>query len=46
MLLGALSEAGMVIAEAEDTAAARAAVGASLDRLLRGLRVDAGDSAR
>jgi AcrR family transcriptional regulator len=38
MLLGALSEAGMVIAEAEDTAAARAAVGASLDRLLRGLR--------
>jgi len=38
MLLGALSEAGMVIAEAEDAAAARAAVGDSLDRLLRGLR--------
>lgn len=38
MLLGALSEAGMVIASAEDTAAARKAVGDSLDRLLRGLR--------
>ncbi len=38
MLLGALSEAGMVIAQADDPPAARAAVGASLDRLLRGLR--------
>ena len=38
ILLGALSEAGLVIAEAEDVAEARAAVGASLDRLLRGLR--------
>lgn len=39
MLLGALSEAGLVIAQAEDIGAARADVGASLDRLLRGLRV-------
>lgn len=38
MLLGALSEAGLVIAGAEDAAAARQAVGLSLDRLLRGLR--------
>ena len=38
MLLGALSEAGMVIAGAEDVPAARQAVGDSLDRLLRGLR--------
>ena len=38
LLLGALSEAGMVIAQAEDAQAARVAVGASLDRLLRGLR--------
>ena len=40
VLLGALSEAGLVIAQAEDVQAARAAVGASLDRLLRGLRPD------
>lgn len=39
MLLGALSEAGMVIAQAEDVAAARQAVGDTLDRLLRGLQV-------
>lgn len=39
MLLGALSEAGMVIAGADDVDAARQAVGDSLDRLLRGLRV-------
>ena len=38
MLLGALSEAGLVIAGAEDAQAAREAVGRSLDRLLRGLR--------
>ena len=38
MLLGALSEAGLVIAEADDPVEARATVGASLDRLLRGLR--------
>ena len=41
MLLGALGEAGMVIAEADDVPAARAAVGESLDRLLRGLRAQA-----
>jgi AcrR family transcriptional regulator len=39
MLLGALSEAGLVIAGADDADAARRAVGDSLDRLLRGLRV-------
>ncbi len=38
MLLGALSEAGMVIAQAGDVEAARRDVGVSLDRLLRGLR--------
>lgn len=38
MLLGALSEGGLVIAQADDVQAARDAVGASLDRLLRGLR--------
>ena len=38
MLLGALSEAGLVIAGADDARAARDAVGVSLDRLLRGLR--------
>jgi AcrR family transcriptional regulator len=38
LLLGALSEAGLVIAEAEDAQAARDAVGMALDRLLRGLR--------
>jgi AcrR family transcriptional regulator len=37
LVLGALSEAGMVIAEAEDTDAARAAIGESLERLLTGL---------
>jgi AcrR family transcriptional regulator len=39
LVLGALSEAGMVIAEAEDREAARALVGASLERLLVGLLV-------
>jgi AcrR family transcriptional regulator len=38
LLLGALSEAGLVIAEAEDEHEARDAVGGSLDRLLQGLR--------
>ena len=42
MLLGALSEAGMVIAGAEDVQAARDAVGVSLDRLLRGVRPASG----
>jgi AcrR family transcriptional regulator len=37
LVLGALSEAGMVIAEAEDTDAARDAIGESLERLLMGL---------
>jgi len=39
LLLGALSEAGLVIAHAEDVPATRAAIGASLNRLLDGLRV-------
>lgn len=38
MLLGALSEAGLVIAGATDVHTARGEVGDSLDRLLRGLR--------
>lgn len=38
MLLGALSEAGMVIAESEDMASTRNDVGIALDRLLHGLR--------
>jgi AcrR family transcriptional regulator len=38
LLLGALSAAGLLIAEAADTATARAEVGATLERLLRGLR--------
>jgi AcrR family transcriptional regulator len=38
LLLGALSEAGLVIAHAEDVPATRAAIGASLDRLLEGMR--------
>jgi AcrR family transcriptional regulator len=40
MLLGALSEAGMVIAEAEDMATTRGEAGDALDRLLSGLRAD------
>lgn len=39
LVLGALSEAGMVIAESEDREAARALMGESLDRLLIGLLV-------
>lgn len=38
LLLGALGEAGLMLAEAPDPPAARAEVGASLDRLLNGLR--------
>ncbi|MGD9891678.1 MAG: TetR/AcrR family transcriptional regulator, partial [Dehalococcoidia bacterium] len=41
MLLGALSEAGLVIAESEDMETTRREVGDSLDRLLRGLRSSA-----
>jgi AcrR family transcriptional regulator len=37
LLLGALSEAGMVIARAEDVHSTRATVGAAVDRLFRGL---------
>ena len=40
MLLGALSEAGLVIAESEDMATTRREVGDALDRLLRGLQAD------
>ncbi len=38
ILLGALGEAALVIAQAGDVQSTRIAVGASLDRLLRGLR--------
>jgi AcrR family transcriptional regulator len=38
MLLGALREAGLVVARAEDVTIARAEVGESLGRLLEGLR--------
>jgi AcrR family transcriptional regulator len=38
LLLGALTEGGLLIARAEDRPAARTEVGDSLDRLLRGLR--------
>jgi AcrR family transcriptional regulator len=39
LLFGALTEAGMMIARAEDVEAARAEVGESVERLLEGLRV-------
>jgi AcrR family transcriptional regulator len=39
LMLGALGEAGLVIARADDPKAARAEVGASVERLLAGLRV-------
>ncbi len=38
LLLGALSEAGLFVASASDSSAARAAVGESLNRLFEGLR--------
>jgi AcrR family transcriptional regulator len=38
MLLGAMAEAGLLIAHAEDPARARREVGDSLDRILQGLR--------
>jgi AcrR family transcriptional regulator len=37
LVIGALSEAAVVIAQAEDTQAARAEMGAAVDRLMRGL---------
>jgi AcrR family transcriptional regulator len=42
LVIGALSEAAVVIAQAEDTEAARVEMGAALERLMAGLRVDAG----
>jgi AcrR family transcriptional regulator len=42
LILGALGEAGLVIARAEDPKAARAEVGASVERLLDGLRINTG----
>ena len=42
LVIGALSEAAVVIAQAEDTEAARAEMGAALERLMVGLRVDSG----
>jgi AcrR family transcriptional regulator len=42
LVIGALSEAAVVIAQAEDTTATRAEMGAALERLMTGLRVDAG----
>ena len=41
LLLGALNEAALFIARADDRAGARRAVGESIDRLLEGLRVQA-----
>jgi hypothetical protein len=38
ILLGALTEAAMVIARAEDVQSARTEVGAIIDRLLKGLK--------
>ena len=40
LVIGALSEAAVVIAQAEDTEAARAEMGAALERLMVGLRTD------
>jgi AcrR family transcriptional regulator len=39
LVLGAMAEAGLLIARADDPRAARAEVGASVERLLEGLRV-------
>jgi AcrR family transcriptional regulator len=44
LVIGALSEAAVVIAQAEDTEAARAEMGAALERLMVGLRTDSGRS--
>ena len=45
LVIGALSEAAVVIAQAEDTEAARAEMGAALERLMVGLRTDSGGPA-
>jgi AcrR family transcriptional regulator len=45
LVIGALSEAAVVIAQAEDTEAARAEMGAALERLMVGLRTDSGEPA-
>jgi AcrR family transcriptional regulator len=42
LVIGALSEAAVVIAQAEDTEAARAEMGAALERLMAGLRTESG----
>ena len=42
LVIGALSEAAVVIAQAEDTEAARVEMGAALERLMGGLRTDSG----
>jgi AcrR family transcriptional regulator len=42
LVIGALSEAAVVIAQSEDTQAARAEMGAAIERLMLGLRVDPG----
>jgi AcrR family transcriptional regulator len=42
LVIGALSEAAVVIAQADDTETARAEMGAALERLMVGLRVDSG----
>jgi len=42
LVIGALSEAAVVIAQAEDTEAARTEMGAALERLMVGLRTDSG----
>jgi hypothetical protein len=38
LMLGAFTEAGLMIARANDRAAARAEVGESIERLMQGLR--------
>jgi AcrR family transcriptional regulator len=42
LVIGALSEAAMVIAQAEDTAVARIEMGAAIERLMSGLRIASG----
>jgi AcrR family transcriptional regulator len=42
LVIGALSEAAVVIAQADDTQAARAEMGTAMERLMTGLRVESG----